>query len=369
VIPAKPLSEGRADAPPRELSLAVVVPAHRAEGELGRCLDALLVAGAAPGEILVVDDGSDDGTGAAARARGVRVLRNDRAEGPAEARNRGARAAEADLLLFVDADVAVDAAARRRVLAAFAGDPELDAVFGSYDDAPPAPALVSRYRNLLHHFVHQHGREDAATFWTGLGAVRREAFLGLGGLDRAWQDVEDVEFGVRLRRAGGRIRLDRDLQGTHLKAWTLRSMLRTDLIGRAIPWSRLALFEGAPSDDLNLSGAHRASAACVALLAAALPAAAVLPQGWRLAPLAVAALALLGFVLANRRFLGFLRRRRGLAFAAAALPFHALHYAAAILGFAWVLAREAPRRRAGRRPPREPVTGGGAAGDAPPRDG
>ncbi len=58
-------------------------------------------------------------------------------------------------------------------------DPALTALFGSYDDAPAAPGLVSQYRNLLHHFVHQQGvfRDEirpAHTFWTGCGMIRRE---------------------------------------------------------------------------------------------------------------------------------------------------------------------------------------------------
>ena len=54
-------------------------------------------------------------------------------------------------------------------------EPGIAAVFGSYDDEPGAPNLVSQYRNLLHHFVHQTGRTEASTFWTGCGAVRRDA--------------------------------------------------------------------------------------------------------------------------------------------------------------------------------------------------
>ena len=44
--------------------------------------------------------------------------------------------------------------------------------FGSYDDTPTDRGFVSRYKNLLHHYVHQTARREASTFWTGLGAVR-----------------------------------------------------------------------------------------------------------------------------------------------------------------------------------------------------
>jgi hypothetical protein len=49
--------------------------------------------------------------------------------------------------------------------------PEVDAVFGSYDDAPRAPNFIAQYKNLFHHYVHQHGKEEASTFWAGCGTV------------------------------------------------------------------------------------------------------------------------------------------------------------------------------------------------------
>jgi GT2 family glycosyltransferase len=323
-----------------EPRLMVVVPAHQAEGEIELCLDALLRAGFAPVEILVVDDGSWDATGACASKKGVRVIRNERTLGAAGARNRGVAESDTEIIVFVDADVIVHPDVRSRIIKHFATEPALTALFGSYDDRPPAPSVVSRYRNLLHHHVHQLSRAETQTFWTGLGAVRRDDFLRLGGFDKAWEKIEDVEFGVRLRRSGGRILLDRGLLGTHLKAWTIGSMFRTDLWGRAIPWSRLVLFHGGPTDDLNLTSAHRLSAAMVALFGIGLLGATLFDGRW----LFLCAAVLAGFVMANRRFLGFLARRFGLGFALTAIPYHGLHYLAAGLGYAWVLATEGPGR-------------------------
>src|SRR5213079_1608891 len=103
--------------------------------------------------------------------------------GPAAARNDGVRRTRAELLVFVDADVEPHADAFARIRAAFAAHPKLDAIFGSYDDDPADPALVSRFRNLLHHHVHHEGAGPAKTFWAGLGAIRRASFLAVGGFD------------------------------------------------------------------------------------------------------------------------------------------------------------------------------------------
>lgn len=321
------------DTSPKEPSLMVVVPAHQAAAELAQCLDGLFGAGFGRDEVLVVDDGSRDGTGDVARAIGVRVLRHDVALRPARARNAGVRATQSDVIVFVDADVVVHPGARDHILRFFREEPGYVALIGSYDDAPAAPRWVSRYRNLLHHFVHQTGNPEAATFWTGFGAVRRRAFDEAGGLDPAWENIEDVEFGMKLVERGGRIRLDATLLCKHLKDWTLGSMFRTDWKGRAVPWSRLLQRRRARTGDLNLSRTHQTSAAAVALLVGSLLLVPVLPHSlW----LAAAALAL--FLAINARFLCLLARQGGPGFALVSVFYHATHYAAALLGFVQVAA-------------------------------
>ncbi len=313
-------------------ALCVVVPAHQAEGEIGACIDAILAAGFAAGEVTVVDDGSRDATGEIARARGVRVLRNEAPLRPARARNAGVAATGAELIVFVDADVLIAPGARARIISFFADRPDHVALFGSYDAAPRAPRPVSRYRNLLHHWVHQTNDPEAQTFWTGFGAVRRAAYLAAGGLDPRWEDIEDVELGLRMTAAGGRIRLDRDLLCKHLKDWTLASMMRTDRLGRAVPWTRLMAAGRMRGGDLNTTLPRQVSAACVAGLAPAI----LLSLAWPPALWLAAALAT-GFTLVNLRFLMFLARVGGPLFALRSLGYHALHTLAALAG--WIQAR------------------------------
>jgi GT2 family glycosyltransferase len=279
---------------------------------------------------LVVDDASTDDTAAQAEACGVRVIRLPRNRGPAGARNEGAQQASGDVLFFVDADVVLAPDALERV-AKTLGDPTIAATFGSYDAHPRAPGIVSQYRNLLHHFVHQTGRYEASTFWAGCGAVRRAAFAELGGFDATrYQNpsIEDIELGCRLRRAGYRIVLDKQLQGTHLKRWTLRSMVSTDLWRRAIPWSRLIFEQKEFPADLNLKAAQRMSVALTGL------AAILLTLGvWRPGFLLAAIVAAAAVVALNRGFLEFLARERGVAFAAACVPLHLLHHFCSGVGF------------------------------------
>lgn len=326
----------------------VVVPAHQAAGELDACLNGLLATGFTRDAILVVDDGSTDGTGDIARGHGLRVLRHETAMGPADARNAGVDAVSGDIVVFVDADVVLCKGARNRILDQFNRDPDLTALFGSYDDDPPRNGAVSFYRNLLHHFVHQCSDVDASTFWTGIGAVRREDFIRMGGFDRAWQAIEDVEFGMRLHAAGGRIRLDKKLFGKHLKTWTIPSMFKTDLYGRSVPWSRLLLFHGGPRNDLNFTATHRISLLMVAVMGASLL---LIPFQPAMTIVLLGALAV--FAWSNREFLTLLKERGNLRIAMISCGCHVLHYLAGGLGLLRVLVLDYPPR----------LLGGGARGD------
>jgi GT2 family glycosyltransferase len=181
--------------------------------------------------------------------------------------------------------------------------------------------------------VHQQGDPEASTFWAGCGAVRRSVFEATGGFDtdQFVRAIEDIELGYRMRDAGHRILLDRDLRVTHLKRWTLASFLRTDALYRAVPWSRLILQRRLRLDHLNLKAEHRASVALALLIVVALALSAITP-----AMLALAAAALAGLVIANRKLFGFFVRARGIAFAAGAVPLLFLHYLASGVAYLWV---------------------------------
>lgn len=285
-------------------TISVVVPATDRPATLPRCAAALQRAAVAAGPVEIL------------------VVTGPRGLGVCAARNTGAERASGDVLVFVDSDVEVHADALARIRAAFAGDAGLAAVFGSYDDAPPG-GTVAAFRNLLHHHVHHGGAGPASTFWSGLGSIRRDAFLAAGGFDGErypHPSIEDVDLGARLAAAGARIALDPAIQGTHLKAWTLRSMVRTDFARRGVPWVALLLATGRASTALNLGWRHRASAlACAAGVVGLLtrrPAAAL-----------AALLVLLG---ANRDFYGLLARRRGAVAAAAGVGLHVVHHLTAL---------------------------------------
>jgi glycosyltransferase involved in cell wall biosynthesis len=283
-------------------------------------------------EVIVVDDASTDDTPVRAAEMGVRVLPSGGRLGPGGARNRAAPQAKGEILWFVDADVVVHDDAAVQLQHAFR-EPGITAVFGSYDDRPPAQNFLSQYKNLVHHFHHHRGRREASTFWAGCGGVRKDAFLAAGGFDvvkYTRPSIEDIELGYRLRAAGGRILLWPALQGTHLKVWRLPELVHTEVFRRAIPWSRLMLSRSGMVNDLNVGTTERMRAALAGVfIAGAVAALHPAVPGW-LAPALLAAIA-----LANLSLLRLFYRRKGALFALGGLLFHQVFYLYSSAAFVW----------------------------------
>jgi hypothetical protein len=166
------------------------------------------------------------------------------------------------------------------------------------------------------------GAGDARTFWAGLGAVRTEAFRAIGGYDQRFRrpSVEDIDLGYRLTRRGGRIVIDPGLNGTHLKRWTLRSSVVSDVRDRGVPWTQLIQRYGM-STDLNLGWALRLSVACAYLLLLLAVIGLWQPRLWWALPLPLALLLWL-----NAAYYRHFVRTRGLLFGGGVVAAHALHH-------------------------------------------
>jgi len=325
-----------------ELTCSVIIPVHNGGPYFRTCLSKLAEALPRAAEIIVVADGDTDGSWRLAKEYGAKVIRIPESGGPARARNLGARAAQGDILFFVDADVAVCPEAIGYVLDIFQNNPYLGAMIGSYDDAPGSPNFLSQYRNLLHHYVHQNGCEEASTFWGACGGIRREIFLAVGGFNESYRrpSIEDIELGYRLKAAGYRIRLCKTLQVKHLKHWDAVSLLRADFFYRALPWTELILRDGKLTNDLNLQVSSRVSA----MLAYGLLVCLVLAWLW-LGFLAVGAV--LGLVLfsLNAGLYRFLARKQGIWFALKSIPWHWLYYLYSGLAFAIGMVRHLSQKQ------------------------
>lgn len=185
--------------------ISVIIPAYNGRQTLPACLETLQRQTHPPDEIIVVDDGSTDGTAVVAARFGVTVLSQANA-GPAAARNHGAQAAHSDILLFTDADCVPAPDWIERMVAPFA-DPTVAGAKGEYR---------TRQRELVARFVQQEyqdrydrmvGQPQIDFVDTYSAAYRRQLFLAAGGFDTTFPtaSVEDHEFSFRLAEQGHRL--------------------------------------------------------------------------------------------------------------------------------------------------------------------
>ena len=273
----------------RARDVTLVIPARDAGRTIGACLDAAIAvrdrAGSRLARVIVVDDGSRDGTRAEAGARGIDILRTG-GRGAGAARNAGIEAATTDLVWFVDADCVASPDALELLLPHLA-DGAVAGAGGTYGIAPGATLL----ERLIHEEIMvRHARMGAEVDFVATFNVvyRGEVLRALGGFDERYLKGQDAELAFRVLEAGHRLRFDRASVVRHFHADRLSRYLR---VQRQQGYWRVALHlehRGHARGDSYSGITDHAQP----FLAAALPASCALlplPGGWT-APTALALL-------------------------------------------------------------------------------
>lgn len=318
---------------PLPINFSIIIPVKRDDPFIERCVSAVLGACQQSCEVIVVLDGWNTNRMDVFKDKGNVRLFSHYAAGPAACRHFGAQQASHDWLCFVDADVIVpwDAIKRSAIHLQYSGD---DGLIGSYDRQPEDSSTVSRFRNLLHHYHHQRNHGTSGVFWGAFGIVRRSAYFSVGGFDPAYRraSVEDIDLGYRLAEKGYVLRIRSDVQVCHLKKWTLRSMIRTDILLRAKPWSLLMhKYRRWKDRPLNTSATEQSSAVLACLTPLMLTG--LLLSKWMLLPVIIS---LMFFYLVQIDFYRFARQHFSLFQMPLIVALHHIYFCSAVVG--WMLA-------------------------------
>ena len=206
--------------------VSAVVPAHNAARTIDQVLAALVRQTRPPDELLVVDDGSRDGTAAAARAANARLVRHARNLGLAAARNTALREARGEIVAYFDADAVPDPSALHHLLTGYDTDARLAAVGGQVVEVGTA-RLPDRWRALFWRQTQGELRLADAPFVVGACcSLRRSVALAVGGFSPTFRtNGEDVELSARLRRAGWRLAYEPAARVSHLRRDSVASLV------------------------------------------------------------------------------------------------------------------------------------------------
>ncbi len=178
--------------------ISVIVPAYNAARFLGEAIESIRAQRWEPLEILVVDDGSTDGTAAVAEGlEGVRLVRKENG-GAASARNCGLKEARGEWIAMLDADDLWPADKLAVLAPRLLADEGLDVVTGriQYVRMDGAEWQEYRFENEENTVSHIH---------LGAALYRKRAFERIGGFDESLRVGDDQDWWLRAREAGLRI--------------------------------------------------------------------------------------------------------------------------------------------------------------------
>ncbi|WP_406414661.1 bifunctional polysaccharide deacetylase/glycosyltransferase family 2 protein [Streptomyces sp. NBC_01614] len=209
--------------PPVHQPVSVIVPAYNEKECIANTLESL-ARSTHPIEIIVVDDGSTDGTSEIARnaARelgmtNVRVIRQENAGKPA-ALNNGVRSAGYDIVVMMDGDTVFEPDTVRQLVQPFA-DPEVGAVAGNAK-VGNRNTVIGAWQHIEYVMGFNLDRRMydllrcMPTIPGAIGAFRREAVLEVGGMSEDTL-AEDTDITIAMHRAGRRV-----VYQEHARAWT-----------------------------------------------------------------------------------------------------------------------------------------------------
>lgn len=202
------------------MQFSVIIPTYNRRPQLGDAIDSVLAQGVDV-EVIVVDDGSTDGTldwlATEYPDPRVRVLRNERSKGPAGGRNTGLLAAHGEFIALLDSDDSFLPGHLAEALGVFQRFTEVDVIFGraAYEqDGKPVDYMGPNFERKLGLAPREQGDERLAVFGPGyfdhllqygcyfnLSTVVLRAAAVRGQLmNEALRIAEDYEFWVRLAR-------------------------------------------------------------------------------------------------------------------------------------------------------------------------
>ncbi len=207
--------------------ISIIIPNYNGGRTIGRCLEAIAALGDDASEVIVIDDASSDNSRDIIRRYPCRLVQLDSHAGASAARNAGARSSRGDVLFFIDSDCLLQEDTLARVRKNIKDQSPDTVIGGTYTVTPPDTDFFSRFQSAFINYSETKKSSRPDYVATHAMVIRTETFTRIGGLTEKFLPIlEDVEFSHRLRRAGYKLLIDRDLQVRHIFDFSLLKSLR-----------------------------------------------------------------------------------------------------------------------------------------------
>lgn len=243
------------------MQISIIIPCYKNEDTLIKTLESIKHNILKDFEVIIINDNpnKDINLNYEDYTFPIQILKNEKNEGCAISRNRGAQIAKGEILFFTDADVILMPDTIERLIKDL--NEETPASIGCYTKKTPITNTFSVFKNIFHHYNHQSLKNYSKTFWTGCGAIYKKNFLELNGFDTSKKisPIEDIDLGYRLSSKNYKIKINKNAFAVHLKQYSFAKLIRSDLFERAVPWTHIILKNKKLPNSSNTSAKYKIS--------------------------------------------------------------------------------------------------------------
>lgn len=207
--------------------VSVIIPNRNGEATVGKCLTAAFRSRYKPFEVIVVDDGSEDGSVEIIKRFPCRLIQLEKHSGAARARNVGAQESRGDIFFFTDADCLMQEDTLSAAVRALAEEGAGAVVGGSYTRIPHDKVFFSIFQSVFINYSETKRPENPDYIATHAMMIDAGLFRRQGGFDERFLPIlEDVEFSHRLRKAGVRLVMRPEVLVQHIFNFSMLRSLR-----------------------------------------------------------------------------------------------------------------------------------------------
>ncbi len=303
--------------------ISFILPVCNAADTVEPVLQAVAAFDGEPHELIVVDDGSTDGTAAIAEQYATRVIPLEESHGPAEARNLAAAVAQGEVLFFLDSDIHITVPMIDEIVRLTREHPDMLGVSSGTSCSPLNAGFFPRLCALQEHFYQlEFVRSPAPDGFhyvnTRFGTLRKSDFDKVGGFNPDFRrpSLEDLDLSIRLHKVG-RFIFASDVQVPHHWPANIAALWRRYLRNSFL-WSSRIGPQTRRFDRMLATGRRGASVLCGFGGLATLAMSVVLPGWYRPAAVILAACLLTAHFGLNRPIYSFFRQQSGFLFSLAA---------------------------------------------------